>query len=111
MLMLYILEGRGGTTVTRFVEKGCLEGVMLSFKPSIDTQRIVSVPYRIFTASDIADRAETLEQNRLRNTKGDFPVNRWDMSFNLSFCLSVSFGVGYLVNTTSYQGLARATSL
>lgn len=56
------------------MENGCLEGVMHSFQPFIDTGGIVSVPYRIFTASDKENRVKAREEKRKRQTKGDFKL-------------------------------------
>ena len=66
LLSFNFSERRDGPTLTRFVEKGCLEGVMLSLNRCFEAAGIESVPYRLFTSSNIANRAKNQEEGKRR---------------------------------------------
>ena len=49
----YRLLGGRGHTLTRYFESGCYAGTMAAFNPLIPSDRVVPVPYRVFTTSDV----------------------------------------------------------
>lgn len=63
MIFNIFIDGSRGPKITRTFEYGCYTGVMAVYKPQISTERIDSVPYRIFTAPD---REAKIRQNKNR---------------------------------------------